>query len=346
MTEKDTAPQEPQQPKGTFACLTTGFEIVAHRPGLSLIPLLLELFLWLGPRLSITPLVDRLRGVFVQTLAQEGTSLTADQLQALHLWLNDLRLHFNLFALLKPSPLLGIPLLVDNPLGALFQTTTSTPWGTRGEIVVHSLWGLMGWGILLSVAGLGLAAIYWRQVGIAVLEYLDLPDIGPSSWYEIWLRLVVTILVTLAFLIPLGGIATLAVGLSVALSVILGQVMALLIIAVAIYLGLQLQFTVVGIVQQRRAIVQAIYDSLILVQSNMQSFLQIASVTLVLFYGLNVIWTLPAPDTWARLVGGIGHAIITTALTAAIFVYYHEWLGYLRELQQLYIKRAEDGAQG
>ena len=55
---------EPTPPVGVIESLTTGFETVASHLGLLLFPALLDLFLWLGPRLSIDNLIQRLQITF------------------------------------------------------------------------------------------------------------------------------------------------------------------------------------------------------------------------------------------------------------------------------------------
>jgi hypothetical protein len=45
--------------------------------------------------------------------------------------------------------------------------------------------------------------------------------------------------------------------------------------------------------------------------------------------GLNLLWAVPAEDSWLALVGILGHAFVTTALLASSFIYYQDmslWL--------------------
>lgn len=52
--------QSTEVPLGLIDTLSSGFRVVQRRPWLILLPLLLDLWLWLGPRWSIQPLVDSL----------------------------------------------------------------------------------------------------------------------------------------------------------------------------------------------------------------------------------------------------------------------------------------------
>ena len=52
-------------------------------------------------------------------------------------------------------------------------------------------------------------------------------------------------------------------------------------------------------------------------------------VIVVLSEGLNVLWNVPAENSWLMLVGIAGHAFITTGLLSATYIYYRDadlWL--------------------
>jgi hypothetical protein len=46
--------------------------------------------------------------------------------------------------------------------------------------------------------------------------------------------------------------------------------------------------------------------------------------------GLNMLWTLPEPDSWLSMLGIGGHAFIVTGLLAASFIYFREGLGWMK----------------
>jgi hypothetical protein len=87
-------------PPGVFGSLKAGFDIVSSRVVLILIPLGLDLFLWLGPRLSVyrllSPFVKNLPAQVLQNMSETDLSIIL-QRQAMFLeWLQD----FNLLSLL------------------------------------------------------------------------------------------------------------------------------------------------------------------------------------------------------------------------------------------------------
>ena len=102
--------EEASAPKGVIGCLAAGFEILGRNLGLLVIPVLLDLFLWLGPRLSVAPLV---RGFVTVLKAQPALDpeMALQIEQAMQL-LEQFGEQFNLLSLLSWLPLLHPPSLL------------------------------------------------------------------------------------------------------------------------------------------------------------------------------------------------------------------------------------------
>jgi len=58
VNQTNDAHEDIRRPMGALACIVTGFEVVARHPTLIILPLALDLWLWLGPRLSIAPVLQ------------------------------------------------------------------------------------------------------------------------------------------------------------------------------------------------------------------------------------------------------------------------------------------------
>src|SRR5690242_11858833 len=105
----------PAPPQGIIAALATGFELVNARLELILLPLALDLFLWLGPHLSVQPLVTALANGVQTELAGINPAQTDSTSRAvagmLVTYLNDFGAHFNVFSFLSSAPL-GLPSLL------------------------------------------------------------------------------------------------------------------------------------------------------------------------------------------------------------------------------------------
>src|SRR5262249_39286186 len=77
---------EPPIP-GVIDTLTDGFQLVNRAPVLLLVPVLLDLLLWLGPKLSVADLAERAPGRLVppvEQLGQEAGPAATDQLDQLN----------------------------------------------------------------------------------------------------------------------------------------------------------------------------------------------------------------------------------------------------------------------
>lgn len=334
--------EEPQEPKGVLACLTAGFEVVAHHPTLVVVPLLLDLFFWLGPRLSIRPVLIRARDLLTTALTAEGTGLEVNQIQWVTLWLNQMMEQFNLFVALRPGPVISVPSLMSSPMLRMEEGASWPLPYARPEIVVSSALAALGWSLGLAVLGLGLNAIYARAVGIAVIDDLEYPVDGPDGWIAVWQRMLEFVLTLFMFFIPVGGIAALFVGGVGLISGYIAQILLMTIISFAFFFLFHLLFVLPGLVQLRHHALQAIRESILLTQGNILSVAGLILLILVISDGLNVVWRLPPPSSWTMAVGIIGHAFISAALTATLFVFYHERLGFLKLIENLYQKRQKE----
>ena len=100
-------------------------------------------------------------------------------------------------------------------------------------------------------------------------------------------------------------------------------------------------FTIPGIVQLQRGLLQAVKESLLLTRSD---FLNVTFLLLLIFVisrGFNFVWTLPEFNSWAATIGLAGHAFVSTALTATLFIFYQERLNFLEVLQQIRAAKAQ-----
>jgi hypothetical protein len=318
------AQDAPLQPLGVLACVTTGFEIVARRPIMIAIPLILDLFLWLGPRLSIDPFLEQFERLLLGSVQQDFLGTIVKELTG----------KFNLFSALNPGPLLGVPSLMVS------QMTVERPFGIRPDIIVPpSL--VLGGVILLGLAGLGLSALYLCQVGYGVIDETESPLVGPGGVFSVWGRLVqLTLMLLVALLgvnVPLSCVAAL-IGTVLPSSVVIVLFMTFL--SFVFFIGFHLVFTIPGIVQLRRTPLQAIRESFLITRADFLGAMGLLIILFVVSQGLNFVWTLPEATSWTTLIGLAGHAFISTALMVALFVFYQERLGFLQMLKQAFAPQA------
>lgn len=320
---------ESQKPLGVLACLTTGFDVVARRPQLILAGVILDMFLWLGPRLSLEALIAP---VVAQWPAPTPDVMPIYQLlnQAVDAMSN----RFNFFSTLSLAPLLGVPTLMAG------QLTLERPFGLRPEIVIPSVWALLGWALLLGVLGLVLNALYLVPLGRAVIEDTESSLPGPRSATQFGMQLVRLVLLLVGLLSVLSIPGFLLMLLLSGISAALANFVLMLGSTVGLYVLLQLLFVVPGLLQLRRSLLAAIQESLLLVRVDFVGTLNLLALALVLSWGLDYLWALADPASWVTLCSIGGHAFISTGLMATLLVYYQERLAYLRTLQRSFAAQA------
>ena len=331
MNEQHPSQETPKQPAGVVSCLTTGFEIVAHHPQLALLPALLDLYLWLGPRLSLAPLIAATRQLWAEAPNPELVPIY----QTFNQLLDEVATKYNLFALLKPAPFLGVPALMAERL------TLARPFGPRPDLPVSDLGLALAWICVLVGVGLGLNALYLWQVGRCVVSETETAVPGPVEPVKLWgslLRLTVLLLGTFFILAIPGSIALLILG---AISPTIAGLFLMLALSLVFFMLFHLVYTVPGMVQLRQPPLRALRDSIILTRVDSLGTIGLVLALIVTSQGLNFIWALPDPATWATVVGIVGHAIVSTALTATVLVFYQERLVQLQTLQRAYTALGE-----
>jgi hypothetical protein len=302
-------------PPGLFSSLMAGFDSVANHIAVILPPLLLDLFLWLGPHLQLKeflqPLIDRLptlAGTFPSSFPDLSTVQTA--------W-TDIANNFNLFVILRTFPvgstsLLSFDMSLHNPLGvpAIFDA---------GPFFV-----MMTWTLFLVVMGWIIGALYYYWVSSVALH----PEIR-SLWKSLKQTIFLS-LIWMGLLFVIGLPALVALSVLTAISPVLGQVALFAGLLVVIWLVMPVFFSAHGIFTLQLDAFRAILNSLRMVRFTLPNTGLFLLAFLVLNQGLNFLWNTPPLDSWWTLVGIAGHAFVSTALLAASFVYYRDINAWLK----------------
>jgi hypothetical protein len=96
----------------------------------------------------------------------------------------------------------------------------------------------------------------------------------------------------------------------------------------------------------RRGLFSALGDSARLVQINLPPAAGLFILIVLINLGLALVWNIPSDGSWLLLLGLAGHALISTALVAATFVFYQDRLRWLVEMRQSLQARAEAERRG
>jgi len=322
-------------PPGIIGSLRAGFEAVSSHAALILLPALLDIFLWLGPRLSVDRLINPLLTlIFNQARLTLTSSADMKQFAEFQAVFREVIERFNLLSLL--GKLQTFPIGISSLLAQTMPV--ETPLGYQQVVQVSSVPGLIGFAFLFILAGWVLGALYFRWVsGIALGDAQLEAGTSFSSLQVIIQALLLSfiwLIGLMMFFIPVMFILTILTMLSPALAGAALFVMVLL----SFWLIVPLFFTPHGIFVRRQNAFRSIFASLRMARFALPTSGLFVLCWFLLSTGLNYLWSVPPENSWMTLVGIGGHAFITTALLAASFVYYRDmnvWLQTVFErLQQ------------
>lgn len=286
--------------------LAAGFELVTGRWWLLLLPVALDLFLWLGPRLNIAPLWQQLIALLpeatvpAETLAQlmEAASAT------------------NLFALLS-LPYLGVPVLMSGVFAPPLTPLETTSWPIEGDLATFGIGILLlGGGVLLAVAYhyLIVRALAPEAGGLRRLPQLTARLFGLVGFVTIALLIIY---------IPL----TLFAGLVGLLSPAFSMIVLTMGIALMLWYLLFLGFSVHGIVLAGLPVFTAIRLSISLIQRQMLPALWLLLIVFGGRFLLGWVWHAVDLGNWLTLVSIVGHAFVVTGLMTGTYIFFGRALG-------------------
>ncbi len=324
-------------PPRLFPTLLKGFNTVAGKVQLILIPLLLDLFLWLGPKLRVhdlfVPIFKDLSSTMLRIAPQDMLeTVTATS----KLYIEFLE-QFNLFTALRTFPI-GIPSLLAR------ITSLASPLDLAGVIEVPSLRvGIAIFGGLL-MAGFFLGTLFFNTI-----SRLSLQESVKFQWKQLFSHFTQSLIF---FLILVALLIMISIPIFIILSILslispaLAQFILLGMIFLLIWMVLPLVFSPHGIF----ALDQKVVPSMLLSMRMVRFFLPGTSLFIIfcilISEGLNLLWVLPGTESWLLALGIGGHAFIVTSLLCASFVYYRDglkWMQFNIQKMQKVSKNAESG---
>lgn len=313
--------------------LSTGFRLVGRRVWLIVLPVVIDLWLLFGPRLSIQPVVDDMMNLwstdglppdlvqtaepFRQMLAQIGPTFNL-------WWLLDNSLTWLQTAMPRLSPVLDITGL---------QATSEVSW-----------LALLLWTPLIAVIGLGLGSAFLTLIASqmpAVPTPAQEPEVESVAAEKkprfFWLRrglrtwsmvvvyglILFVLITTLLFVVSLA--LTPIMMITPQLASALAALVALVIIWAGLWIYLVLYFVVAALVLDGTGLVDLLRRSFYVVTRNFWSSLGLVILTAVILTGFGLIWQRIAvfsPVGIAVAIGG--NALLLTGLTAARLVFYRD----------------------
>lgn len=310
-------------PPGIIDTLTAGFSKINRICWILLIPVLLDLFLWQGPRLSAAPVARQALDWYTQQVAvmSPAGGATLFGQEQVRQALEDAVSSFNVFSILVLN-IASVPSYV-------VEQTISRP--AAAEIRT-------GMDLILAVLGLGLAGLF---LGAGYLGFIAHQVRGeqPDGWEllshvaDYWMKLagLVVGIIVLGLLIafPISAVLTLALLLSQSLGGAL-----LLLVGAGVQVGffaalIYLFFLVDAIVVSGVGPLRAARNSIMVVNRNFWPAVGLMLLSFVILAGTRIIWTMLARQSLGPIPGILGNAYIASGLSTASMLFYRDRLALL-----------------
>lgn len=302
-------------PPGIISSIKAGFDVVASHITAILLPLLLNLFMWLGPRLRMDALFDSIKDDVVSLWQTGGIPL--EEIQLILEWYDRTIPNVNLFWFLRTLPI-GISSLL------LPKGTLDTPLGDPAIWQVSAP-GLFGWTFLLTFLGWVGGALYYRSVAWVVLtDKAQVAGVFSAILQSILISFLSNFLI-MALLFPIMFLLFL----TAQFSVFLTNLFVLFLCLAAMWIIVPIFFWPLGVFMKKQNVFTSMLSSIQLTRFTLPTSSLFVLAVFLLAYGLNFLWRIPSENSWMALVGILGHSFVTTALLAASFIYYRDmsvWL--------------------
>lgn len=312
-------------PPRVIASIKTGFQTVANHIQLIILPIILDLFLWFGPRMRINNISEGFFKEMTQSVLALGNKEFIDSFRTNLDLLRTVVEHFNLFSALRTYPI-GVFSMLAN------QGSLNDPLGTPRLLEAPSFMTAVLLWLALAFVGLLFGTLYFGEVARFCKETVEkfsfkrmANQFGNSLIMVISLfLLLIMISIPTSIMVSILGIINPA----------LAEVGFFIITLVAFWLIFPLMFSPHGIFFDEMNALKALVTSTRLVRYALPGSSMFLLIILLLGQGLNSLWG-SAPDTsWMTLVGILGHAFVSTSLLASSFAYYSsgiKWVQYTLE---------------
>ncbi len=327
-----------EKPLGVIESLQQGFTFLNHHLWLLLLPIFLDVFLWLGPRLSVSTLFGRfVDEIFHQPdLPQEFAAnfeVTAESLKSLGA-------NYNLLSLLVGT-LTGLPSL----FARLDFRSVSSPHG--GMIDLTSWQAVLAWLLVLIPIGIFIGSFWLTHVVFSLRRERFLSRAFISRWGWVWLNVnlyfVVLFVAIVLFSLLVGSIGAIFLLLFGTIGAALFSVLWVLSIGFSVWLSIGLYFVVTAISLDGVNLASAVWRSLNVVGRNALSTLGFLILALLLTEGFSRIWMQLSVQTWGVVLSIVGNAYLGAAIVAASFLFYQSRYHYWQKTRALVVLNQRSG---
>ena len=309
-------------PPGVVSSIKAGFDAIAAHAAAILLPFTLDLFLWLGPRLSMEKLFLSIQTDVISIWRAGGVS--GADIQRVSEWYSAMLPKVKLFWLVRTIPI-GITSLLFS------RDVTQTPLGAPSILSVKSDADLLGWMFSLTLIGWIGGGLYFRLISRLVAANDQEKPVGlvraigqtillSIFWAGIGMVLGLPLVVILSLLVQVSSVVA--------------QIAILFFSFLSMWIVVPLFFWPHGVFVKKQNALMSIFSSVRLARLSLPTSSIFVLTIFLLSVGLNFLWSIPPADSWMTLVGILGHAFVTTALLAASFIYYRDMNSWLQVVME------------
>jgi len=316
-------------PPGLIETIQAGFNTVNRNLWLLLLPLALDVALWLGPQLTAGGLAESwLRQVAAPPgTNQEVVRTVEDNRRAA---LESIRgggglAQYNVLSLLAVPVLgFGVP---------SFRALEGAP-GMGPTLALASGSALGATAVASLVLGISLAALFYGLMGQAVREGRVAPQTFAGEFravfFSTWGVFALFMVVLIGLGLPLAGLLVITGSVSIVVANMLGSVAVGMLIWALVYLF----FTTDAVYVSRVPPFAAVQRSVVVVRTNFWPTLGFIGLLTIISMGLPIIWSELAHSLQApgMALGILGHDYITSGVAAASMTYYKVRVARLEEV--------------
>jgi len=298
-------------------CLSAGFRFLGWRLELILVPVLLDLLLWLAPQFSVATMTSNLANWYRQMSDVEGmppdaallSQQVADSVQVLGE-------NFNLLSSLVSTTLLHVPSLLIG--GGQPSSLTTVEITTPGEALVFwFVFSLVG--LLIGVIYLGQAA---RRLPIGGLSGLPVRMFVGNVLRQ-WLQVIAFVLLVLLLLLMIYIPLSIASSLLLLISPAVGSFLAVASGGLSLIIFFYLYFGTAGIVMDNLSALAAIKRSVQIVRTHFFATLGFVLLSTLIGLGISLLLLqLANIALWTVVPAILLNAYVGTGLAMAMLIFY------------------------
>jgi len=313
-------------PPNIIHIILAGFDSITNHLILILFPMLLDLLLWFGPRLSIKNLVKSM----LNTMAKMPGANSPEMIKLMEInqtiW-ESMGEHFNLISVLRTYPV-GIPSLMVS------IQPINNPLNTTASIQINSIQAVAGLWIILTVFGLSLGAFYfWSVAQAAVVGEISWSK-GILKWPWLALQVCLLALLWLAILVAMSVPGSCILTVLAAGGESFARIGLLIILGIIMWLLFPLIFSSHGIFVFQRTMWESVKQSVRMTRYTFPSTALFFFIILMLGEGLDMLWRIPGETSWLTMIGLIGHGFVASGILASTFIYYRDATSWVDQVVQ------------